>query len=301
MKVLVTGASGQLGKALLASVPEGWECRGLDRAALDLADHVQIARLVRAERPDLVINAGAFTAVDRAEQEVELAMAVNAEAPGAFARSLADHGGRLLQVSTDFVFDGQAKRPYLPNDIRNPLSVYGRSKALGEDASGDESIILRTSWIYAAGGHNFVRTMLRLMREQDELRVVNDQVGSPSWAPEAARTIWALAAADSPGTYHHRDAGETSWYGFATAIAEEAQALGLVPRLPAVHPISTDQHPTPARRPAFSVLDDSATRELLGDSTDHWRENLRRMLVEELHLAEGYALLPKPGRQQEAK
>lgn len=287
MKALVTGAGGQLGKALLASVPDGWECLGLDRAALDLADHAQIARLVRAERPDLVINAGAYTAVDRAEREVDLAMAVNAEAPGAFARVLADHGGRLLQVSTDFVFDGQAKRPYLPDDMRNPLSAYGRSKALGEDAAGDASIILRTSWIYASGCHNFVRTMLGLMRDQDELRVVNDQVGSPSWAPDIARTIWALAVADRPGAYHHRDAGETSWHGFAEAIAEEAHALGLIPRPPVIHPVSTDKYPTPARRPPFSVLDDSATRKLLEDGTNHWRENLRRMLEQELQAMDG--------------
>jgi dTDP-4-dehydrorhamnose reductase len=280
MKALITGVNGQLGKELLAHAPTGWTCVALDRAALDLSDAAAISRLVDAEQPDLVLNAAAYTAVDRAESEPILAHAINAGAPAAFSKALAG-AGRLVQVSTDFVFDGQRGHNYQPDDIRNPQSVYGASKAAGEDAAGDEAIIVRTSWVYAAGGANFVRTMLRLMRERDELRVVADQIGSPTWAKGLATTIWGLAEKDATGIWHHRDAGIASWYDFAVAIAEEAHAVGLLDRIPAIHPIATSEYPTPARRPAFSVLDVTATREILGDVSTHWRSNLRTMLKEE--------------------
>lgn len=281
MKALVTGINGQVGKALLATVPLGWTCVGLDRAALDLTDAGAIARAVAAERPDLVLNAAAYTAVDKAESEQELAYAINGAAPRAFAEALVLAGGRLVQVSTDFVFDGTAGHGYKPDDARNPQSVYGTSKAAGEDGAGAEAIIVRTSWVYAAGGANFVRTMLRLMRERDELRVVADQIGSPTWATGLARTLWGLALGDQPGIYHHRDAGVASWYDFAVAIAEEAHALGLLGRIPKIVPIASIDYPTPARRPSFSVLDVSGTRAALEDEPVHWRTNLRTMLEEE--------------------
>jgi dTDP-4-dehydrorhamnose reductase len=280
MKALITGVNGQLGKELLAHAPTGWTCVALDRAALDLSDAAAISRLVDAEQPDLVLNAAAYTAVDRAESEPILAHAINAGAPAAFSKALAG-AGRLVQVSTDFVFDGQRGHNYQPDDIRNPQSVYGASKAAGEDAAGDEAIIVRTSWVYASGGANFVRTMLRLMRERDELRVVADQIGSPTWAKGLATTIWGLAEKDATGIWHHRDAGIASWYDFAVAIAEEAHAVGLLDRIPAIHPIATSEYPTPASRPAFSVLDVTATREILGDISTHWRSNLKTMLKEE--------------------
>lgn len=284
MKALVTGVNGQLGRALLASQPAGWTCMALDRRALDLADHDAIARMVDAEQPDIVFNAAAYTAVDKAESEPELAYAINAGAPGAFAKALAGSGKRLIQVSTDFVFDGLrggACLPYRPDEPRNPQSIYGASKAAGEDAAGPEAIVVRTSWVHAAGGANFVRTMLRLMGGRDTLRVVADQIGSPTWATGLARALWALAAIDRPGVYHHRDAGVASWYDFANAIAEEAFALGLLSRLPVVVPIATADYPTPAKRPSFSVLDVSQTRGLLGDDHVHWRSNLKTMLQEE--------------------
>lgn len=281
MKALITGVNGQLGKALLATRPERWTCVALDRTALDLSDADAVARMVDAEQPDLVLNAAAYTAVDRAESEPELAHAINAAAPGAFAKALAGSGKRLVQVSTDFVFDGSSGSGYKPGDARNPQSVYGASKAAGEDAVGTKAIIVRTSWVYAAGGANFVRTMLRLMRDRDELRVVADQIGSPTWATGLAQTLWGLAEKDQPGIYHHRDAGIASWYDFAVAIAEEASVLGLLTRIPAIIPIATADYPTPAKRPSFSVLDVSATRALLGDAHVHWRTNLKTMLKEE--------------------
>lgn len=284
MKALVTGASGQLGRALLDRVPEGWNAVPLDRSVLDLSDAGAIERTVDQEQPDLVINAGAYTAVDRAECEPDLAHTVNAGAPAAFARALAGTSARLVQISTDFVFDGARGQPYRPLDPRNPQSVYGASKAAGEDAAGDRAIIVRTSWVHAAGGTNFVRTMLRLMRERDELRVVADQIGSPTWATGLAETVWRLAAKAEPGIYHHRDAGVASWYDFAEAIAWEAAALGLIERIPAIVPITTSDYPTPAQRPAFSVLDVSETRRLLADQHLHWRTQLKSMLEEELTL-----------------
>jgi dTDP-4-dehydrorhamnose reductase len=281
---LVTGVGGQLGRALLSTRPDGWNCVPLNRAALDLSDPDAIARTVDFHQPDLVLNAAAYTAVDRAEAEPELAHAINAHAPAAFARALAGSAGRLVQVSTDFVFDGQSGESYRPADPRNPQSVYGASKAAGEDAAGSDAIIVRTSWVHATGGGNFVRTMLRLMRERGELRVVADQIGSPTWATRLGHTLWGLAAKDQPGVYHHRDAGVASWYDFAFAIAEEAFAIGLIARVPAIVPIATADYPTPARRPSFSVLDVSATRTLLGDGHVHWRTNLKSMLHEEKDL-----------------
>ena len=280
-KALVTGVSGQLGRALMATCPDGWECVGLDRAMLDLANADAIMRTVDTHLPDLVLNAAAYTAVDRAESEPDLAHAINAGAPAAFARALAGSRARLVQVSTDFVFDGTSGRAYLPGDPRNPRSVYGASKAAGEDGAGDLAIIVRTSWVHAAGGANFVRTMLRLMRERETLRVVADQIGSPTWATGLAQTLWGLAAMDRQGIWHHRDAGVASWYDFAVAIAEEAHQLGLIGRVPEIVPIATAEYPTPASRPAFSVLDVSATRAALGDGHIHWRTRLKTMLNEE--------------------
>ena len=285
MKVLVTGAAGQVGKALIASAPEGWDVEGLTRTDCDLSDEGALETLLRARRPDLVINAAAYTAVDKAESEADLAYSINRDAVWIIASQLAASGGRLVQVSTDFVFDGRSSRPYLPGDHMHPLSVYGRSKAAGEEAAGLNAIVCRTSWIYAPSGTNFVRTMLRLMKERDELRVVDDQVGSPTSAAGLAATLWALADKGRPGIYHHRDAGVASWYDFAVAIAEEALAIGLLERAPLILPIATTDYPTPAMRPHFSVLDDRDTRLLLADRPPHWRTALRTMLKEEKPLA----------------
>lgn len=284
MKVLVTGTTGQVGKAVLAAAPADAQVIGLTRAQLDLANADGIASIVQREQPDWVINAGAYTAVDKAESEPDLALAVNGRAPAAFAKALAESGGRLLQISTDFVFDGTASTPYAPAAARNPLSVYGRTKAAGEDGAGADAVIVRTSWVYGEGGANFVRTMLRLMREREELSVVCDQIGRPTWASGLAQVIWALIERAKAGIYHHSDAGETSWHGFAQAIGEEALELGLIEQIPAINPIPTSDYPTPAKRPAYSVLDDASTRAALGDRAEPWRANLRKMLIEETAL-----------------
>lgn len=280
MKALITGAGGQLGRALVDIAPEGWSCRALARADLDLTDLDAVQSAVRSAAPDLVLNAAAYTAVDRAEAEEELAFAVNSAAVGALAAAARECGAHLVHVSTDFVFDGTSPRAYRPDDRRNPLSAYGRSKAAGEDAAGQSPTIVRTAWVYGAGGANFVTTMLRLMRDRDEVRVVADQIGAPTWATGLARVVWRLGMERLSGVWHHSDAGVASWYDFAVAIQEEALALGLLERAVPVIPIGTADYPTPARRPAFSLLDSGATRAALGMPAVHWRANLRRMLGE---------------------
>lgn len=278
------GAAGQLGRALIGAAPADAEVTALDRTRLDLTDTDAIRTAIAAARPDVVFNAAAYTAVDRAEGEPELARAVNATAVGAMAEALDATGGRLVHVSTDFVFDGQASTPYAPDAACSPLSVYGATKRDGEIAAGSSALVVRTSWVHAAGGANFVRTMIRLMHEKDSLGVVADQIGSPTWAPGLASALWRLAALGATGILHHRDAGVASWYDFAVAIQEEALAAGLLDRAIPIRPIATADYPTPARRPAFSLLDTGATRALLGEDTPHWRENLRAMLKEEAAL-----------------
>jgi len=282
MKVLITGANGQLGGALQRLAPAWAEINAIDVDDCDLTDVPMLRARLSVEAPDVILNAAAYTAVDKAEGDEELARAINADAVAAMVAAMAETGGKVVHVSTDFVFDGTSPRAYLPGDTRNPLSAYGRTKAAGEDHLRAEDLLVRTAWVYEAGGANFVRTMIRLMKEREELGVVADQIGAPTWASGLASTIWGLVEAKATGTFHHSDAGVASWYDFAVAIAEEAQARGLIPRVPVIRPITTADYPTPARRPAFSLLDCQATRSLLGEEPVHWRTNLRLMLQEEL-------------------
>ena len=282
MKVLVTGANGQVGQALKSCVPGDVHVVAASRTECDLGNPGSIRRVLAEHLPDVVINTAAYTAVDRAESEESQAMSINAVGVGVLAEELQKQGGRLIHISTDFVFDGNISRAYRPNDLPHPLSSYGRSKAAGEVAAGTDALIVRTSWVYAAAGTNFVRTMLRLMRERDEISVVADQIGCPTWAENLAKVLWKLAALNKKGILHHRDAGVASWYDFAGAIQEEALSIGLLNKQIRIIPIRTDQYPTPAIRPAFCLLDDSTTRNLLGDINPHWRESLRKMLNQEM-------------------
>jgi dTDP-4-dehydrorhamnose reductase len=284
MRVLITGANGQLGGALQRTAPAWADVNAIDVEDVDLTDAAMLTARLVVEAPDVIINAAAYTAVDKAESDEALARTINAEAVAVMAEAMAGTGGKVVHVSTDYVFDGTASLPYLPDAARNPQSAYGRTKAEGEDRLRGQDLLVRTAWVYEAGGANFVRTMIRLMNERDELGVVADQVGSPTWATGLARTIWALVDKGATGTFHHSDDGAVSWHGFAVAIAEEAHALGLVERIPVINAITTADYPTPARRPAFSLLDCSATRALLGDQPVPWRTNLRLMLEEEAKL-----------------
>lgn len=307
MRVLLTGAAGQLGQALIASQPpqlggEPLELIACSRQgggghrALDLADPDACRNAVLEHRPHWVINAGAYTAVDRAETEPELATAVNAGAPRALAEALVARGGRLLQISTDFVFDGSQGHPYTPTQARCPLGVYGASKAAGEQAVEEllgpagRGTILRTSWVYGPVGHNFCLTMLRLHRQRGQagepLAVVADQVGCPTSTTGLAAACWrvlARAGGDGAGTLpailHWSDAGVASWYDFAVAIGELAAAVGLLDAPAAVRPIPTVAYPTPARRPSYSLLDCHVSQAALSLEPFHWRRALAEVLA----------------------
>jgi dTDP-4-dehydrorhamnose reductase len=285
MKVVITGASGQVGRALLKSIPAGTSAVGVTHAELDIGEQQAVLSAIQLHRPDLIINAGAYTAVDKAESEPGAAERANTIGPRNLALAAGETGARLLHLSTDFVFDGLASRPYATDAPTNPQSTYGRTKRGGEEAVAQalagRSVVLRTAWVYAAEGNNFVRTMIRLMTTRGNVRVVADQIGSPTAASSLAEVLWALAARpDVNGIYHWTDAGVASWYDFAVAIAEEAGALGLVPTTVRVDPIATEDYPTPAKRPSYSVLDKRSLLEALAISGRHWRSNLRAVLRE---------------------
>jgi len=285
MKVMITGANGQVGCALLKSVPAQVNAAGLSHAQLDIGDAQAVMRSIQSQRPDLVINAGAYTAVDKAESEPEVAERANTTGPHNLAVAVGAAGARLLHLSTDFVFDGVASKPYATDAPTNPQSTYGRTKRGGEEAVRrvipDRSVVLRTAWVYAAEGTNFVRTMLRVMAAKGAVRVVADQIGTPTAAHSLAEAIWALAARpDVSGIYHWTDAGVASWYDFAVAIAEESVVLGLLPAEVRVDAIATEEYPTPAKRPSYSVLDKRSLLAKLSVPARHWRTNLRTVLRE---------------------
>ena len=288
MKVLLTGAGGQLGQALIASAPEELDLVATSRKELDLSNPEACRAAVQQLQPDWVLNAGAYTAVDKAESEPELAHAVNAGAPEAFAHALDQQGGRLLQISTDFVFNGTQGTPYQPEQAREPLGVYGASKAAGEAAIqrvfGTErrGLILRTSWVIGPVGKNFALTMLRLHRERDQLGVVADQVGCPTSTLNLAQACWrTLQIADKselPAVMHWSDAGAASWYDVAVAVGRIGAELGLIDTPAEVQPITTADYPTPAERPAYSLLDCTGTRAALQLNGQHWQHALRDVL-----------------------
>lgn len=281
-RVLVTGAGGQLAIELERWAPEGCEVVSLGADRLDITSAAQVDSAFAAVRPEVVFNAAAFTAVDLAETEERAADRVNHRGVELLRSACDGHGARLVQVSTDYVFDGLSARPYLPGDETNPLSAYGRTKRDGEIAAlrSPGSLVVRTAWLYGANGRNFMRTMIRLMQERDEVRVVADQVGTPTSAPGLARALWALAGRGATGMHHWTDAGVASWYDFAVAIREEAAAIGLATARARVVPIRTSEFPTPARRPSMGVLSKDATWGMLGSPAPHWREALREVLSE---------------------
>jgi dTDP-4-dehydrorhamnose reductase len=283
MKTLVLGSKGQLGKALAETVPGSAEYIGLDLPDLDITSAGAIFELCREEQPVVIINAAAYTAVDKAESEIDVATAVNVEGARNVAAAARDVGARLVHISTDFVFDGTGSTPYSADAETNPLSVYGRTKRDGEravlDASPDTATVIRTAWLYSKTGSNFVKTMLRLMQERDELSVVADQFGTPTWANSLATAVWIVASSTTlSGIFHWTDSGEASWHEFAAAIQDEALSLGLLNGRVPIRAISTEEYPTAAARPRYSVLDCSATIAALGLQPAEWRVNLRSML-----------------------
>lgn len=286
MKVWVTGATGQLGSKLAQTVPAGIELVTTDSAALDLTDANAVIAFYQQAKPDLIINAAAYTAVDKAEDDKARAYEVNRDAVATLARLTAQDNKRLIHISTDYVFDGTATTPYKPGDATAPLGVYGASKRAGEVAALDanmRTLIFRTAWVYGRAGKNFMLTMLRLMREKERLAVVADQHGTPTSTATLASTIWRAAQSDHRGIYHLTDGGQTTWHGLASAIQSEALTLGLLPRAIPIDAITTADFPTRARRPAYSVLDSSATWRDFGLTQPDWQAQLRATLRELAH------------------
>jgi dTDP-4-dehydrorhamnose reductase len=282
VNVLITGAGGQLGRALIALAPRDANVRGVSHEQLDIADAAAVARAVRDFHPDVLINAAGFTRVDDAETERAAAARANATGPAVLAATCRSVAAWLVQLSTDYVFDGEQSRPYGPAALPNPLNVYGRTKLQGELAVNRElpsqSTVVRSSWLYAGESRNFLTTMLRLMRSRRQLSVVCDQIGAPTSVTGLARVLWAFARHRPAGLYHWCDSGVASWYDFAVAIAEEAATLGLLASSPSIEPIASADYPTAARRPPYSLLDKRDTERLLGVTAPHWRHALREML-----------------------
>jgi dTDP-4-dehydrorhamnose reductase len=278
MKVVITGAGGMTGSELVRQANErSWDVIALTRADLDITDADAVEGIIGHARPDVIINSAAFTAVDAAESDAETAMAVNAAGAQNIARSAKINGAQVLHISTDYVFDGESTKPYLPDDRPAPINVYGESKLAGEIAVREacpEHVIVRTSWVYSHEGKNFVRTMLRAGEEKPELRVVNDQRGCPTSSQDLAQAL--LCAANLmmrsyiSGTYHFCNAGTATWFEFANAIFDERESPS-----PRVVPVSTSEFPTAARRPRWSVLDTGSFQLAFGVEPRPWRDALK--------------------------
>ena len=292
MKILLLGANGQVGHELIRSLRPLGEIVATTRSGVlngedcEIADFDQpdsLPALIDRVSPDIVVNAAAYTAVDRAEDEPDAAFRTNAESPGRLAEACAGSGALLLHYSTDYVFDGESDRPYREEDATGPLGVYGRSKLAGERAiqgSGCSHLIFRTAWVYGSYGANFMRTMLRVGSERDELRVVADQHGTPTPARLIA-DVSASVLQDQPmrsGLWHLTAAGETSWHGFAEEIFRQSAARGLIDRIPSVVPIPTSEYPTHAQRPRYSCLDTRRLGEGFGIRLPDWKQALTQVL-----------------------
>jgi dTDP-4-dehydrorhamnose reductase len=283
VRILLTGAGGQVGRELARLLPAHGDVIATDRSTLDLCKPDAIVQAMRDAKPDVVVNAGAYTAVDLAERERDLAFAVNARAPQVLAEEAKRTGALLVHYSTDYVFDGAARSPYVEDAPTGPLNVYGESKLAGEQAiaaTGAHALVLRTSWVYGLTGKNFFLTIRRLARERDELRIVGDQTGTPNWSFTLAEATAALLGQGLPrlveraGLYHLSCMGSTTWHGFARAIVGDAPK-------PRVTAITTDQYPTPARRPAYGVLAMGRFRAAFGFELPAWQDALAACLAEE--------------------
>src|SRR5258706_2440652 len=285
MRVLITGSGGQVGRELVRTAPPDAEAGAVNRGELDISDETAVRARVKEFAPTLIINAAAYTAVDRAETERDLAWQVNAIAPRLLAEAAAGRGNcRLIHISSDYVFSGVKSQPFTTDDEPSPINEYGRSKLGGERAVmhslGAGALIVRSSWVYSAHDRNFLHTMLRLMREGRSVRVVADQIGTPTSAASLATALWAFAVRPGlSGLYHWTDAGVASWYDFAVSIADQALLADLIPVRIEVTPIATADYPTAARRPACSLLDKRPTVAALGAGPEHWARSLKATLL----------------------
>lgn len=275
---MITGANGQLGLALVRTCPVEYQLVVLPSERLNICDRNAVRTAVQEHSPDIIINAAAYTRVDDAESNFGAAEQVNHSGVMHLAAEAQLAGAKLLHISTDFVFDGKSSTPYRPSDPVSPINAYGRTKRAGEIAAGPGALIVRTAWVYSHVGNNFLLTMLRIMKENATIRVVDDQIGSPTNADSLATALWELASSNHTGIMHYTDSGVASWYDFAVAIFEEARALGILEKNVQIVPIATEEYPTPAARPRYSVLDKRDAIAALGRVPPHWRENLRKEL-----------------------
>jgi len=287
MRILITGAQGQVGHELMQSAPSGWQVHGLGSSELDISDAEQVTAVVQNLQPLLIINAAAYTAVDKAESDSQRAYAVNHLGAENLAKAAQSLDCPLLHISTDYVFSGEHAQAYTEQDAPAPNSVYGESKWLGEQAINTlctQHIILRTSWVFGLHGNNFVKTMLRLAQERDALSIVSDQVGGPTSARSIAQALWQIAqhyennGSCNWGTYHFSGAPTCSWYEFATEIFTQATRLQLIDKAPMLSPINTSDYPTPAQRPAYSVLDNTKISQCFNIAQSDWKHELKLML-----------------------
>jgi len=282
MKILLTGANGQLGTELQRLVPGDVQLLALSSQQLDITNAAQVQALMQQHQPAVVINAAAYTQVDKAESESERAWAVNQQGVANLV-SATGANTRLLHISTDFVFDGRSQTPYATTATPNPLSVYGKSKWAGEQVllakAPQRSCIVRTAWLYSAGSKNFLNTMLQLLENRDSVRVVNDQRGTPTSAASLAEALWRVVQKPQvQGILHWTDAGETTWYGFACEIQRLGLKHGLLSKQVPIQPITTSEYPTPAQRPAYSVLEKEGTFAALGLRALSWQESLEKVI-----------------------
>ena len=284
MKVLIVGANGQLGWELERTLPKGMETVGLDFPEIDITRPELVEAVVDRHQPDWIVNAAAYTDVDGAQSHETQAQAVNCDGARNVARAAKDAGVGLVHVSTDFIFNGEKGSPYKWDDTPDPKSVYGKTKLAGERAVqevfGANTLIIRTAWLYSSHGNNFVHTMIKLMKQRSALSIIEDQIGTPCWANGLALAVWACIQKQLSGIYHWTDAGAASWYDFSVAIQEEALALGILENPISIWPIPTTDYPTPAQRPAYSVLDKTGLRRAAGLEPVHWRTQLRKMMAE---------------------
>ena len=292
MKVLITGSQGQLGKELLKNIPHDIEVIAADRKTFNLLDLKDCREFIFDNKPDWIINAAAYTAVDLAEDEEEKAILINGEAPTEIANALKKTGGKLLQISTDFVFDGKSSSPYKVDDEPNPINIYGKSKLLGENGiknilqDNNQYIILRTSWVMGSEGNNFTKTMLRLLKIKEKVSVVYDQIGCMTSSKYLSNICWLIIQKDitkninNQKIFHWTDAGVSSWFDIATEIGDLSCKLNLLKNPAKVLPISSDNFPTRAKRPNFSLLDCSITKEILNIENKYWRYSLLEILQE---------------------
>ena len=284
MKVLVLGANGQLGWELQRTCPVNIALATCDFPKVDFGSPDSIRDCISTSQPECIINAAAYTEVDKAEQEEELAYRINHLATREIAELCKKNTISMVHISTDFIFNGQNFKPYRPDDTPDPKTVYGKSKLKGEQEVRkileDNALIIRTAWLYSVHGNNFVKTMLKLMKEKSSLNVIDEQIGTPTWGFGLARAIWIALENKLTGTFHWTDAGVASWYDFALAIQEEGIKAGLLDKSISILPVTSLQYPTPAKRPMYSVLDKTSFWLATGIKPVHWRVQLRSMLKE---------------------